>query len=276
MIKSWIAKDACQEPGLELYVFGMAVDQLRAGPIESRLREFVAAADHSEWLDGPEFNRLGALPRKADYLFGKRRMIAEIKSINADPKHGHERRLKERFSQPDAPRGYGQVGLGAVFRTMPDGSDLSKMMFDIAGRVVRRQLEDANEQIRATRNELGLQQSRGLAILLNDQQERVDAQGIGFAIRAALERRKHGLPEVTYVWASVECHRIRLPDGRLAYPQLLVLRANQRPSDVQFLCSMILAWAEFNGADLHRVDHHGEWDCLRPVYNSAPPIVELY
>ena len=84
----------------ELYLDLLAFesDDRQRAALEPRLVAFLESDEFTESLDGPAFARLNGTGAKTDYLLGARGLIAELKTINADPTPQMESRLKERFS----------------------------------------------------------------------------------------------------------------------------------------------------------------------------------
>lgn len=240
-------------------------------PLEARMMEFLEREPATESLDGAAFAQINGSQTKADYLLGGRRLIAELKTINADPQDRIEQGLKERFAQPDAPIVFGTLGISKVIEGLPDNQVLSKMMVDVAGRAVRRHLPKANDQIAAIKERLDLPDAGGLVILMNDAEPMIDASAIGYAIKSAFENVESGYPHITSVWVSVESHRIRMPGDRLGYPLLHVFKSLERQAELDFMARMLDAWARFNGSRIERLEHRGDWDVMRPVYDGPTP-----
>lgn len=211
------------------------------------------------------------LADKADYLLGGRGLIAELKTINADPHKRIEKGLKERFAQPDAPIVFGTLGISKVIEGLPDNQAVSKMMVDIAGRAVRRHLQKANDQIGAIKERLNLPNVGGLVILMNDAEPMIDASAIGYTLKSAFENVESGYPHITNVWMSVESHRIRMPGDRLGYPLLHVFKSLDRQAELAYMARMLDAWARSNGSRMERLEHRGDWNVMRPVYDGPTP-----
>lgn len=239
--------------------------------LESRMTAFLESERSTEPLDGAAFARINGSQTKADYLLGARGMVAELKTINGDPHDRMEQRLKARFSQPGAPIVFGTFGISKVIESMPDRDSINKMLVDVAGRAVRRHLQKANEQIAAIKARLGLPSAGGLVILMNDAESMIDAGAIGYAIKSAFQTVEGGYPHITNVWASIESHRIRMADERTGYPQLHIFKSLERQAELDFMARMLGAWGPANGSRLERIEHRGDWDVMRPIYDGPTP-----
>lgn len=233
----------------------------------------MTTGDSTESLDEPSLARQLGPGEKADYLLNNRNIVAELKTINGDPKNRVEHRLQEWFSQPGAPIVMGRYGLAAIFRAMPDGHEMSKLVIDLSIRAVRRHLYKSNNQVLETKRRLGLSHASGLLVIMNESERMIDAASIGYGIRSAIESSEDRYEHLKYIWVSVESHKVRLPDGSLGYPQLFVSRSNETQPELTFFASMLEAWARFNGGELRHLPHGTTWDSLTPVFEGGPPTI---
>jgi len=240
------------------------------------MKRFLEAERTTESLDDERFARLTGSNGRADYLVGSRRFVAELKTINGDPKDRVEQRLRERLALPGSPLAFGQVGVSQVLERLPDEQEVLKVMNDLSGRVVRRHLQKANEQIEATKSLLRLNDAAGLAIIMNDSERMIDAANIGYSIKSAMEAVAGSYLGISYVWASIECHRIRTPAGIDGFPQLLVTKSLGPSPELDFLARMLNAWAASLGSILHSVPHNGDWNTMLPIYDGGPPVLQPY
>lgn len=261
---------------LYLDLFALAADTPLVGDLENRVKMFLESQTSTESLDDAAFALMNGSDIKADYLLGQRSLIAELKTMNGNPHNRIEQRLKERFAKPGAPIVYGKVGLSKVIEGMEDRDTLNKMLVDLVGRGVRRHLQKANDQIAAIKTRLNLPNAGGLVILMNDAEPMIDAGAIGYAIDSAFNTVEGGYPHITNVWASIESHKIRMPGKRIGYPQLHVYRSLVRLSELDFMGRLLSAWGEVNGSCLERLEHHGDWNAMKPIYERPPPSISPF
>lgn len=262
---------------LRLFPFALAGIARPVEGLEARVKRFLEEQPGTECLDAAAFAQTNGSGFKADDLLDGRSIVADLKTLNGDPTERLEQRLKSRFAEPGSPIVCGTVGLSAVFEKMPDAQALSKMAVDLSGRSVRRHLLKADEQIAATKARLAVPEAAGLAIILNDGEPLIDACVMGYALRTAfLRENAASYPNIDFVWVSTEVHRIRLPGGALAFPQLLVSRTAGKSEALDFMGRMMAHWATFHGGRAHLLEHNGEWDVLTPVYDDGPPALNAF
>lgn len=260
-----------------IILFAYASNARPTDRLEDRVKRFLEAEPTTESLDADAFNDVNGSETKADYLLGKRAIVAELKTLNGDPLGRVEKRVKERFSQPGSPLVYGKLGASRVLEGLPDRDGVLRTIHDLSSRAVRRHLHKADEQIAATKDRLQIPTAAGLAVLLNDGEPMIDAANIGYSVLKASQEVPGGYPSVDYTWASIESTKIRFPDGRTGYPQLLICRDRSPPENqLDFLVRMVGAWARFNGSVLEQINHRGDWDTMAPVYDGKPPTMSLY
>ncbi|HEY0027375.1 MAG TPA: hypothetical protein VGC35_05855 [Allosphingosinicella sp.] len=247
-----------------------------SGRLESRLTEFLETMPDTESLGDVAFSKINGAEQKADYLLSGRRLIAELKTVNGDPTGRIEQRLKTRLQRSDAPIVFGTVGVNKVIEGLSDRVALDKMMTDLAGRAVRRHLHKANAQIGAIKERLSLSDVGGLLILMNDAEPKIDAGAIGYALKTAFEAPEGSYEHVTNVWAIVESHRIALPNGRTGYPHLHLFKSLERRSELGVIADMLAGWAKKNGSNIERLQHHGDWNAMAPIYDGRAPTLSPY
>lgn len=246
------------------------------GGLEARVMELLDGYRGTESLDGPEFDHINGSAPKADYLLGGRRMIAELKTLNASPLDRTERRLKERFAGKDAPIVFGTMGVSKVIEGLADRDAISKMMIDMAGRAVRRHLQKANEQIGAIKARLGLPDVGGILILMNEAEPMIDASAIAYTLKTTFETAEGGYPHITNIWAILESHRVAMSGGREGYPSLHVFKSLERQAELDFIGRMLGSWGHRNGSRMERLEHRGNWESMRPIYDGVTPILRPF
>jgi hypothetical protein len=261
---------------LRLALFGFRPPGKPTISLEARMIKFLSEEPTAESLDKPDLMQGNGAQQKADFLMNNRKFIVELKTLNGDPKRRVEQRLKTRLTQPGAPIVIGRMGLGPILDALSDGAEVRKLINDLTGRAVRRHLQKAHEQVAATRSQLGLGASAGLLILMNEQERMIDAANIGYSIRAAIEAVEGGYSELSYIWASVETHTVRLSDGTAGFPQLLAFRENPDADQVEFVARMLDLWAVFNGSELQGIERDETWNALRPIFAGGPPTLNIF
>ncbi|TXM94697.1 hypothetical protein [Methylobacterium sp. WL116] len=262
----------------KLYIdlLAFAADAKPAGGLEARLIDFLEGDSSTESLDSAAFDQINGSNTKADYLLGARGLVAELKTLNASPQDRTEQRLRERFSRRDAPIVFGTLGISDVIEKLRDRDAISKMMVDMAGRAVRRHLQKANDQIGAIKTRLRLPNAGGLLILMNEAEPMIDLTAIGYTLKTAFETVDGGYPHISNVWAIVESHRIAMPGGRNGFPHLHVFKSLERQGELDYIGRMLGAWGYRNGSRMERLQHHGDWNVMLPIYDGPPPTLRPF
>lgn len=263
-------------PEFYLTLFALPLSPLPAERLEVRMKRFLEGIRGTESLDEGELAQMAGSERKADYLLGGRRIVAELKTLNGDPKDRIEQRLRERMAQPGAPLVFGRYGLSPVLNSLPDREHMLRVLNDLSGRAVRRHLQKSDEQIQNSMALVGKQSSAGLSIVMNDSEPMIDAANIGYAIKSAFENVASGYSNISFVWVSIECHRLNIPGAGQGYPQLLVTKSSAPSPELNFMGGLLNGWAQYNGSILHHLEHNGDWDTMLPIYEGGPPVLSLY
>ena len=259
-----------------LLLSGFALIEEPTVSLEDRVNAFLRKEPSNESLDDGQFNHANGSEKKADWLLSRRRIIAEMKTLNGDPLERVERRMQARFQQPDAPVLFGTMGMGPAIDSLADRDEQLKIIHDLSARKVRSNLKTASEQIKAIKERFELDAAAGLAIILNQTEEMIDAANIAYSVFKAFQEHPEIYAHIDYVWASIESVRIKLPDGSEGYPQLLISRSRTPPPDhIHYLARMVSAWALSNGSTIQEVPHRGDYDTLQPIYKNGPPILDL-
>ncbi|HZF43690.1 MAG TPA: hypothetical protein VEZ48_09805 [Sphingomonadaceae bacterium] len=63
---------------------------------------------------------------------------------------------------------------------------------------------------------------------------------------------------------------------RKGLPHLHVFKALERQAELDFIRRMLAAWGQHAGSRMERVDHHGDWNVMRLIYDGAPPTLEPF
>lgn len=261
---------------LELFLFALRADVTPIGTLESRMHSFLASQSGAEALDSPSFARANGSASKADFLLDNRHFVAELKTINGNPKGRLEERLRARFARPGGPIVFGDVGLARILKGMPDEKDLTKLVLDLSARSIGRHLRKASEQVAATRSRFLLRSARGLVVIMNDAEPLIDVGNVAYSLKATLEAVSGGYPELSLFWISIETHKIRMPDGRLGFPQVLVTRGDLWPAEIAFCTRLLHDWATYNSGALVQINHRADWEAMRPVFDERPPALDLF
>ena len=243
--------------------------------LEKRVAEFLMSNPRTENLDSAAFANVTGSSRKADYLLDGRRFIAELKAINAKPKERLERRLRDRMSQPGAPIVFGQLGVGAVMKHLPDAEQQSKILVDQAGRPIRRFMREANEQIATTKELLAIPEAEGILLIMNDSDEYADAAALAYVILDLLNNQGQQFSHIKHVLLLVESHRIQMPSGSLGFPVIWACAGAFDEKNAGFVILLLDSWAKAQGTQLQQIKHNGDWDSMRAVFFGEEPSLSI-
>lgn len=260
-----------------ILVFVRPDDGQAVGSLERRMKAFLETGEGTERLDDKKFSALHGVGQIADYLLWNRRFVAEMKSVNGYPSERISRLVNDELKKEPRMFVMGSVGIQRILSDRDNGDEVNRMMVNIGGRPIRRFLQQADPQIADTRSKLELAGAAGLAIILIDRPQKVEAGVAAYAVREALQASEPLLDQIDFVWVSIEAHTVRLPDGRLGYPEIGVWRANRRPeTDRAMMGQMFDAWATFNGVEMDHLDHTIGWETLRPLGDGWPLELKLH
>ncbi len=259
-----------------ILVFVRPLENKPSESLDRRMKNFLRTGDGTESLDGKQFSAHHKAGQIADYLLWNRQFIAELKQIEGYPSARMTRLLNDALRQEPRVFVFGTVGMQRVLAGRSNGDETSEMMVTIGGRPVRKMLQQADPQIRDTRKKTQLFDAVGMAIILIDEPQKIEAAVAAHAVRAALQADEPALREIDFVWVVIEAHQVKLPDGRLGYPELCIWRANRRSEMQRFMMgAMIDAWAQFHGVDLENLDHTPGWHTLDPLGPGWPLSLQM-
>jgi len=241
-----------------------------------RMKTFLLTGEGTECLDHKQFSVHHRAGKIADYLLWNRQFIAELKQIEGYPAARMTKLMNEALRQEPRIFIFGTVNMQSVLADRENGAEMNEMMMSIGGRPVRKMLQQADLQIKDTRLKLQLSNAAGLAVVLIDEPQKIDAAVAANAVRVALQANEPAVREIDYVWVSIETHQVALPDGRLGYPELCIWRANRRSvMERHMMGEMIEAWAQFNDVEIANLDHTAGWQTLTPVGSGWPLSLRL-
>jgi hypothetical protein len=241
------------------------------------MKAFLKSGQGTESLDDRQFSALHGSGQIADYLLWNRRFIAEMKAVNGYPSNRISRLVNDELRKEPRMFVMGSVGIQRILSDRENGEEVNRLMVNVGGRPIRKLLQQADPQIADTRAKLQLSSAAGLAIILIDRPQKVEAGVAAYAVREALQAREPLLDQIDFVWVSIEAHTVRLPDGRLGYPELGIWRADRRPeTDRAMMGQMFDAWAAFNGVEMDHLDHTIGWETLKPIGEGWPLVLKLH
>jgi hypothetical protein len=235
--------------------------------LEERFKAFLGQLDGAESIDDTLSDAELAHGKRADFLLDDRRIVLEMKSLEADPEYKIEQRLAPHRTRPEFPAFYWNADLNEILPYLSDGEDVQRGIFHAVTRSVQGALEKADDQIEATKKALGLVNSCGVAAILNEwigilapELVAAKASQILLKTRDGGARYKH----IAYVWIVSESHRVATKEG-LEYLPLILMEgpaADDHADAGEYLDGLQAKWAKFEKMPFFSLGHRKNFDGL--------------
>jgi hypothetical protein len=222
--------------------------------LKNRFEAFVRAAPGFEDVD--QLTKGDRLPgrMKADYLLTNRRMIIEQKFLESDPIEKAQKFLDD-FMHSRGIRGYGQMGLQAIFRRYPDAAELNAQLISKVTKIVDDKCAHADKQTRHTRLTFMIPDAIGLLVFLNETAGYLPPNTVGHRILQTLSKKEQGTARYAHNDIALvisESHVIPGYSDKTVLPIIIVPApfSNRQTRAIEVANNVIEAWAAFNGAEL--------------------------
>jgi hypothetical protein len=195
--------------------------------------------------------------KKADFLLYKRSIVAELKCIATDYSQlAQQNDRRERVMEHAISTGLVSARQVLSRRVLADGRIATKYRLDtpVAEAVrsdllnaesvpLRRLAKEVSEQVRATADELGIDEFAGLLVLINLADQRLDPSNFFWMIgRALLDYRQ----TLHYVALFSPHLGAVLPDGRRASLMFTGMNGEQSDEGMSKLSALMGGWLRFN------------------------------
>ncbi|MGH6899959.1 MAG: hypothetical protein ACREJ5_25965 [Geminicoccaceae bacterium] len=220
--------------------------------LENRFLAFLAQSDGAECIDETLSEAELVYGKRADFLMDHRRVILEVKSLGVDPEYKVEERLKPHRNRPEFPAFYWAAELNEILPHLPDGEEVRREIFHAVTRSVQSALENADDQIAATKTALGLTDACGVVAILNEKVGILAPEFVTAKASQMLRKTKNGgirYRNIAYVWIIAESHRLAGKDGSEHLPLILLEgpTAAEHPVAGEYLNSLQPLWAAWRG-----------------------------
>lgn len=218
--------------------------------LENRFKVFLSQLQGSEDIDQVLSNEDLAHGKRADFLLNKRRIVLEIKSLEADPEYKIEQRLAPHTDRPEFPTFFWEAELEEVLSLLPDGEKIRREIFHAITRAVQGALEKADDQIEATKNTLDLPSACGVVAILNEKVGVLAPEVVAAAAHQILSKKRDQevrYKQLAYVWIISESHRIVANTKKEYLPVILMEgpTASSHSAAGNYLDSLQPHWAKF-------------------------------
>lgn len=193
--------------------------------LEYRFKKFMASMPGVESID--ELIPTSAFPGKprADYIFGARQIIVELKTLKVDPSQKVGKELDKHRNREDFPLFYGKVELNKILNHLPDGRNVNRKIYRNVTRSIEDAFRSAENQIEGTENILELKGNVGLLVILNEMIEVFSPDIVASRVSELLcarENRTNPFSSIDYVWLLFESHSINVPGKPPGHPSTLL------------------------------------------------------
>lgn len=235
--------------------------------LEDRFKAFLSQLDNVESIDDTLSDAELTDGKRADFLLDGRRVVLEIKSLEADPEHKIEERLAPHRQRSEFPVFCWDASLDEILPYLPDGQDIRREIAHAVTRSVQGALEKADDQIEATKKALGLENSCGVVAILNERVGILAPELVtGKASQMLLKTRDGAVryKNISYVWIVSESHRVDTTE-RTEYLPLILLEgptADAYAEAGEYLDRLQPKWAQFEGVPLVSLGRRTNFDGL--------------
>ena len=221
--------------------------------LEERFNKFLGQLEGAENIDTLFSEEKIQSGKRADFLLKNRQIILELKTLKTDPEEKVETLLELYRECPEFPIFYGELPLNRVLSCHPKGEEILHRIADALTRSVQGAMEKADDQIRATKDALNIEQACGIVAILNDN---IDILSPKLLVRAVnkflLKKKDNGFryTNISCVWIASERHRLAT-SGTIQHLPLILLEAPAWGAYAEiesYLHDLQAAWACFNGA----------------------------
>ena len=220
--------------------------------LERRFLNFLATLPGAESLDDLLAGERYVGERRADYLLFERRVIVEVKSLEADTSSKVESEMERHRERDDFPVFYGEMELAKVLMHLPDGEEINSRIFYRTTRSVEDAARSAEDQIANTAKLLELKESAGVLALLNQSVDILTPEVAASRV-ARLMRRKNDdgsyKSPIAFSWLLFESHTLTNGPAAKTLPIIFLEGplATNFPWFEELSNYLHVAWAQFNG-----------------------------
>ncbi len=148
--------------------------------------------------------------QRADYLFGRRQVIFEVKSLEHDPGDKLDNFVRALMEE----RGillYGQLTTDRIFAGQPDADDIKRQFYNVVTKNVQALTRTANKQIRDTKTIFGIPAAAGVLVILNDTSYTLDPEVVMHRVALTLRELKEDRLRYPHVQSAVLLQESPLP-----------------------------------------------------------------
>ncbi|MBU1039699.1 MAG: hypothetical protein KKF77_01195 [Proteobacteria bacterium] len=228
--------------------------------LNERVKRFFSSLSGVEVVD--ELDLFSKFPdrKRADYLFANRRVIVELKALEADPEGKVQNELEKHKERKEYPLFYGKQELSKILKHLPDGEKINADIYDKVTRSIKQSFRSSDKQIRDTKITIDCSDANGLLVLLNEDINILSPEIIAYSISQQLAKKDMDgtahYAHVTSAWVISENYYYRARPETVALPSIVI----DGPSAVnnhefsKILDILQAEWAKFNGVPLIKAE----------------------
>lgn len=211
--------------------------------LEDKFRKFILESEHGKCLDNDEDTFKG---KRADYLVLDDYFIFEVKTLLEDRALIINEKLNDLAdSDPNFPQFFGTVHIEEIIKKHKTPDSFRQWIVNYAARNIDSLIRKSNKQIAETQKSLGLENSVGVLVLLNQGIQLYDNDFIYQEVSRILHKRKNNRYERQYVeivWLINETNSKNKDVTSL----FIIGPSNRNPEVDSFLKMFQMSWASFN------------------------------
>ena len=245
--------------------------------LEERFIAFLGQLENAESIDDTLSEKELAHGKRADFLLDERRIVLEIKSLEVDPEGKIEERLAPHRKRPEFPAFFWEADLNEILPYLPDGEDVRREIAHAVTRSVQGALEKADDQIKATRKALRLENSCGVVAILNEKVGILAPELVTGKASQMLLKTRDGTARyhnIAYVWIISESHKLATKEQTEHLPLILLEgpMANAHADAGEYLDTLQQKWAEFERLPFASLGQRTDFDGLSFVKRAEHPV----
>lgn len=224
--------------------------------LENRFFKFLETLPEAENIDHLAIPQEHKDSQKGDFFLFGRRVIVEVKTLQADPEGKVEETIEPLRVRPEMPVFYGRVEVSNILNYFPEKEAIEKKIYERTSRSIEQAVRSADKQISATRRLFCTPDAFGILIILNESVEFLAPELIvrktGEMFVKSNDDGTLRYPNIAGAVIFTECHvaeEIKFTD---ALPFIML----EGPSASAFIDyqkiteALMSGWAAFNGVPL--------------------------
>jgi hypothetical protein len=224
--------------------------------LRARFESFVKTLDGFEDIDALlQASKQPDSRMRADYLFQKRQIIVEQKTLESDP-IDKPQKFADKIMRDRGIVLMGTRSTQCIFSGQPDADSLQRGLILKIAKTIDADVAKADKQTRDTRLIFGIPDAVGIVIFLNENAKMLAPDVIQYALCNTFQKRTDPCT-LRYTQNDgalliSEAHTLNVPGFSRAYPINAFTSPKTKDADivVAFLNMLVGRWAAFNNAAL--------------------------